>query len=176
MVSGVEENIMIYILWSFFLFLSLFSSVIYPPIFSIGSLVRIDIMIVALSLFTLYLSPYFVFPAFFLSGLIIDSFFNTPMGYHSLIYLIIAFAIYSVKGYIFKEKFMFQIMVISASTFLYRIIDTCFYASKYQSFNFIIINTVVSPIASILFYSLIYALIKVILNAVKRYAKFKPSI
>ncbi|MGE3063750.1 MAG: rod shape-determining protein MreD [bacterium] len=166
---------MIYILWTLIVFFGIFLSVTYPPIFSIAGIVRIDLLMVILSLYALYLSPYFTLPVFFIAGLIFDSFFMNPLGYHSLIFIGISYAIFLVKGYIFKEKFMFQILVISMAAFLYRIADTAVFYSRIKSFSYAFCNVVLSPIATILFYSLIYVLVVILQKAVNEHGKRKQA-
>jgi len=164
---------MIYILWSLVVLFSIFVSVIYPPIFSIGSFVHIDILLVILSLFSLYLSPFFTLPIFFLAGLIFDSFYMTPLGYHSIVFMSISYIIFIIKGYIFKEKFLFQILVISMSVFFYRLIETVIYFPKTKSFSLIFFNLILSPLSTVLFYSLIYVLVRILKKAMNQYGKTK---
>ncbi|MDD3804244.1 MAG: rod shape-determining protein MreD [bacterium] len=166
---------MIYFLWTFILFISLFLSVTFPPIFSLGQLVRIDVIIVLLSLYSLYLSPLYTLPAFFVAGLVIDSFFMTPLGYHSLLFLCISYAIIIAKGYIFKEKYLFQILVISMAAFLYRITDTFIFMARFEPFQKSFCNAVLSPVATVIFYSLIYVLVMILSKAVKRYGQRKQT-
>lgn len=166
---------MIYILWTLILLLSIFVSVIYPPLFSIGSIVRIDILMVALSLFSLYLSPYFTLPIFFIAGLIFDSFYMTPLGYHSIIFLAISYVIFIIKPFIFKEKFLFQMLVISMSVFIYRLTDTVIFFPRIKSVSYVLNNLILSPIATILFYSLIYVLVKILGRAMNIYGQRKQA-
>ena len=176
MVQNPQETEMKYIFWGLIILFAIFVSVIYPPIFSIGGFVRIDILIVALSLFSLYLSPFFTLPVFFFTGLIVDSFYMTPLGYHSLVFLSISYVIFIVKDYIFKEKFLFQILVISMSVLIYRVIDTVIYFPNIKSISHIFYNLFLSPMATVLFYSLIYVLVKILGSAVSKYGKRKQTL
>lgn len=166
---------MIYILWTLLLFFALFLTVVFPPIFSIAGRVSIDVVMVVLSLYSLYLSPYFVLPLFFLAGLVLDSFFLNPLGYHSILFMSISYVIYMTKGYIFKEKFLFQMLVISLAAFLYRTTDTVIFYSRIKSPAHAFFNAILSPAATIIFYSLIYVLVMILGKAVQLNGKRKQT-
>lgn len=145
-----------YILIFLGIILGIAFSVINPNLFSIGY-ARPDLVLLIISVVSLTMGTKRVLIIAFTAGLITDPYIGSILGYHALLYTIIAYGIIKVREYMYKENIVFHIIIIFSATFIFRLV---FFVtqSPHLQYAYSIPGLILSPLMTSLLYILFYYL------------------
>ncbi len=152
MVSN-KKNLIIYILYTAVLYFTIYFSITCPPILSFMG-IELYLLIILLVIMAMDLNPYYILLVFMLCGYIMDSFIHSPMGSHSLFFIIIIVMIIRFKSIIYKNNFLLRLSYIFFVSFLYSIFKYVFILNSHD----IIISIkylIISPVLTVLIYLLL---------------------
>ncbi len=96
-------------------------NIISPHVFSIG-FARPDIVILVLAMVCLNMGRKTSLFIAFTAGIISDPYIGSIIGFHALVYTIMAFGIIKVREVMYKDNVLFHIIIVFSATMLFRLI------------------------------------------------------
>ncbi len=149
MVSGKEIAIK-YIYAAIITYVVIFMTVTYPPIISFLG-IECYLLIIISVIFAINYNGIFVLILFFITGFIIDSYLITPLGFHSLFYVVIVFMILYFRKMIYKNSFSLHIFLVFLTSLIYGTIMVIMNNSLISA-TYIIKKIILSPLLTIVIF------------------------
>ncbi|MCK4523731.1 hypothetical protein KAU15_02290, partial [candidate division WOR-3 bacterium] len=146
MVSGKEIAIK-YIYAAIITYVVIFMTVTYPPIISFLG-IECYLLIIISVIFAINYNGIFVLLLFFITGFIIDSYLITPLGFHSLFYIITVSLILYFRKMIYRNSFVLHISLVFIASLIYGIIMLIMNNSLISA-TYIIKKVILSPLFTI---------------------------
>ncbi len=159
MVSGKEIAIK-YIYAAIITYVVIFLTVTYPPIISFLG-IECYLLIIISVIFAINYNGIFVLILFFITGFIIDSYLITPLGFHSLFYIIMVFLILYFRKMIYRNSFALHIFLVFLASLIYGILIVIMNSSLIST-AYIIKKIILSPLFTIIVFLFVRIIIYVI--------------